>query len=190
MRLTIPNILTFFRLLAAPCVALLLIFDFGDFGASLALIVFLLASITDYLDGYLARVLNQVTALGKILDPIADKAMVIIVLCFLSFEVDGQLNRVLFGIPTVCIIFREIFISGVREYIGSTSDLLAVTKLSKWKTAMQMFAIGLLLAGNIEFLKFLPITLLGLVVLWVAGIITILTGVDYFKKVLINLERE
>ena len=83
MRFTIPNILTFLRLLAAPCVAIILILDLN---AMIALFIFLLASVTDYLDGYLARILNQSTSLGRVLDPIADKAMVVITLCFLTYS--------------------------------------------------------------------------------------------------------
>ena len=123
MRFTIPNILTFIRLLAAPCVAIFLILDLN---AVIALSIFLLASITDYLDGYLARTLNQSTSLGKVLDPVADKAMVIITLCFLNYSFENTLTRLFFGIPAAVIIFREIFVSGLREYVGRKSDLLSV----------------------------------------------------------------
>ena len=138
MHFTIPNILTFFRLLAAPCVAIMLILNLS---ATIALLIFLLASITDYFDGYLARALNQSTSLGKVLDPIADKAMVIITLCFIQYSFDNDLTKLFFGIPAIAIIFREIFVSGLREYIGQKSNLLLVTRLSKWKTALQMISI-------------------------------------------------
>ena len=94
MRFTIPNILTLFRLVAAPCVALSLILNLS---AVIALSIFLLASITDYADGYLARVLNQSTSLGKVLDPIADKAMVIITLCFLHYSFESDMMKIFFG---------------------------------------------------------------------------------------------
>ena len=185
MRFTIPNLLTFFRLAAAPCVAIFLLLNLN---ATITLIVFLLAAITDYIDGYLARVLNQSSSLGKVLDPIADKAMVIITLCFLHYSFNNDLIKILFGIPVIAIIFREIFVSGIREYTGDKSDLLVVTKLSKWKTALQMISIGVLLASNIDYFKFLPLTTIGLLILWLASIVTLITGTDYFKKFLISLK--
>ena len=188
MSFTIPNILTFFRLLAAPAVAIVLLLDLGDVGSMVALSIFTTAAITDYLDGYLARTLNQSTALGKVLDPIADKAMVIITLCFIQYSLDSYIAKLMFGIPATSIIFREVFISGLREFIGTRSDLLAVTKLSKWKTALQMLSIGVLLAGNLKFLSFLHLKTIGLSILWLAAICTVLTGVDYFKKAVSELK--
>ena len=185
MRLTIPNLLTSFRLVAAPCVAFILILEIA---AEIALLLFLLASITDYLDGYLARVLNQSTSLGKVLDPIADKAMVILTLCFLTYSVDSEATKIIFGIPVTIIIFREIFISGLREYVGGDSDLLLVSRFSKWKTALQMVSVGVILASNIEHLIFLPLELVGLLILWFAALVTIITGIEYFKKVLQTLK--
>jgi CDP-diacylglycerol--glycerol-3-phosphate 3-phosphatidyltransferase len=188
MRLTIPNILTFLRLLAAPCVAIVLILDFGDLGSAVALAIFIIAAITDYFDGYLARVLNQSTALGKVLDPIADKAMIIITLCFLNYSLDTYISQILFGFPTVFIIFREVLISGLREYNGLKADLLVVTQLSKWKTALQMLSVGTLLAGNLDYLEFLYLNSIGLFLLWLAAICTIITGVDYSKKFFFQLK--
>ena len=185
MHVTIPNILTFFRLLAAPCIAILLIIDLSS---AIAFLIFLLASITDYFDGYLARALNQSTSLGKVLDPIADKAMVIMTLCFIRYNFENDLMKLFFGIPAVAIIFREIFVSGLREYIGQKSNLLVVTRLSKWKTALQMISIGVLLANNIDYLTFLSLDLIGVFILWLAAIVTVITGFDYFKKSLDDLK--
>ena len=185
MHVTIPNILTFFRLLAAPCIAILLIIDLSS---AIAFLIFLLASITDYFDGYLARALNQSTSLGKVLDPIADKAMVIMTLCFIQYNFENDLMKLFFGIPAVAIIFREIFVSGLREYIGQKSNLLVVTRLSKWKTALQMISIGVLLANNIDYLTFLSLDLIGVFILWLAAIVTVITGFDYFKKSLDDLK--
>ena len=184
MRFTIPNILTLFRLVAAPCVALSLILNLS---AVIALSIFLLASITDYADGYLARVLNQSTSLGKVLDPIADKAMVIITLCFLHYSFESDMTKIFFGIPAIVIIFREIIVSGLREYIGGKAKSLVVTRLSKWKTALQMVAIGALLTSNVTYFSALPLNFIGLLVLWLASIVTVITGIDYFKKSLIHL---
>jgi cardiolipin synthase len=188
MRFTIPNMLTFFRLLAAPVVAVVLLLDLGDLGSMIALSIFIIAAITDYLDGYLARTLNQSTALGQVLDPIADKAMIVITLCFLHNGLDNYIAKIMFGIPTIFIVFREVFISGLREFIGKRTDLLDVTKLSKWKTALQMLSVGVLLAGNLKFLSFLHLSTIGLLILWLAAIFTVITGVDYFKKVVPELK--
>ena len=184
MSFTIPNILTFFRLLAAPCVAIILIMDLN---ASVALFIFLLAAITDYFDGYLARVLNQSTSLGKVLDPIADKAMIIIILCCLNYSFQDDISKIFFGLPATAIIFREVFISGLREFIGKKSNLLTVTALSKWKTGFQMSAVGVILAGNVEYFDASALPKLGLVLLWIAALITLITGIDYFKKSLKEL---
>jgi CDP-diacylglycerol--glycerol-3-phosphate 3-phosphatidyltransferase len=137
----------------------------------------------------LARLLNQSTSLGRLLDPIADKAMVIIALCFINYHLDNQLYQVLNGIPTIVILFREVFVSGIREFLGQKSQILHVTTLSKWKTASQMIAIGLLLCGNVNTLSFFPFSVLGLIMLWVAAFITILTGMEYFKRALPEIER-
>ena len=185
MRFTIPNMLTFFRLAAAPCVAISLILNLN---AVIPLSVFLLASITDYIDGYLARVLNQSTSLGRVLDPIADKAMVIITLCFLHYSFEDDVTKIFLGIPTVVIIFREIFVSGLREYIGDKTESLAVTMLSKWKTALQMVALGVLLASEVNYFSVLPLNLIGLMTLWLAAVVTVITGIEYFKKSLIDLK--
>jgi CDP-diacylglycerol--glycerol-3-phosphate 3-phosphatidyltransferase len=188
MSFTIPNILTFFRLGAAPIIAMVLLLDLGDLGYTVALSIFVIAAVTDYLDGYLARILNQSTALGKVLDPIADKAMIIITLCFLHYGLDNYTAKIIFGVPATLIIFREVFISGLREFIGPQSNLLSVTVLSKWKTALQMLSVGVLLAGNLTFLNFLYLKIIGLLLLWLAAICTVITGVDYFKKVVSELK--
>ena len=188
MSFTIPNILTFIRLLAAPAVAIILLLDLGNLGGIVALMIFIIAAITDYLDGYLARTLNQSTAIGKVLDPIADKAMIIITMCFLQNSFDTYIAKVMFGIPAISIIFREIFISGLREFIGTSSNLLTVTKLSKWKTALQMLSVGVLLASNLTFLSFLYLNTIGIFILWFAAVCTVITGIDYFKKVVSELK--
>lgn len=185
MRFTIPNVLTFFRLLAAPCVGLFLILDLS---ATAALFIFLIASITDYLDGYLARTLNQSTSLGKVLDPIADKAMIVITLCFVHYEFDSTIAKIFFGIPAIAIIFREIFISGLREYVGGGSELLNVSKFSKWKTALQMISVGVLLASRIDYLKSTLLHEVGILLLWFAALVTVMTGINYFKKSLHDLK--
>ena len=189
MTFTVPNILTIFRLVAAPIVGGFLVFQSNTFAAVMALVIFVIACITDYLDGYLARHLNQLTSLGRLLDPIADKAMVVIALCCINYQLHGDLYKVLIGIPDIVILFREVFVAGLREFLGDKSSILRVTKLSKWKTASQMIAIGSLLSSNVSALSFLPFSSVGLVILWISALITFLTGWDYFIKALPEFER-
>ena len=153
-------------------------------GVMLAFIIFVAAAVSDYLDGYLARKLNQTTLIGKVLDPIADKAMVIILLSVLFNSIEGYWLSFLYGFPSILIIFRELFISGLREYSGDVSKFLTVTKLSKWKTTFQLFSVGLILLGNADLILFLPIVEFGLFFLWIASLLTIITGIEYLKQVI------
>jgi CDP-diacylglycerol--glycerol-3-phosphate 3-phosphatidyltransferase len=109
-----------------------------------ALFLFIFASLTDYIDGWLARKWGQISRFGAMLDPIADKAMVVIALAVL-LGLHGISDWTL--IPVAAILFREVFVSGLREFLGETAGLLKVTPLAKWKTAVQMVAISLLFAG-------------------------------------------
>jgi CDP-diacylglycerol--glycerol-3-phosphate 3-phosphatidyltransferase len=211
---TIPNILTIFRLIAAPGVALAYVFLLRPYADVLALGLFILASLTDYLDGYLARKWNQTTKLGTMLDPIADKAMVVIALVVIV-GVGGM--DPLIVLPTAIIMFREVFVSGLREFLGDTAGTLKVTKLAKWKTTVQMVAIaalfafalfqsltgmamdgmdpafaGQILAGIEPDLGGLKLRYdlmvwcwwAGVVLLWIAAVLTAITGYDYFRKAL------
>ena len=211
---TIPNILTIFRLIAAPGVALAYVFLLRPYADFLALGLFILASLTDYLDGYLARKWNQTTKLGTMLDPIADKAMVVIALVVIVGV--GEMDP-LIVLPTAIIMFREVFVSGLREFLGDTAGTLKVTKLAKWKTTVQMVAIaalfafalfqsltgmamdgmdpafaGQILAGVEPDLGGLKLRYdlmvwcwwAGIALLWIAAILTAITGYDYFRKAL------
>lgn len=207
---TIPNILTMTRLLAAPGVAVMFLYFDRPYADWFALLLFLVASITDWFDGYLARIWRQETKFGAMLDPIADKAMVVIALMVIVGYSSMSPWLVL---PATFILFREVFISGLREFVGNNSIDLKVTVLAKWKTTSQMLSIALLFAqGVVEHyaLKFSSskdvnstdisqssetdqITKLdfdflywlenfGLVMLWIAAILTLITGFEYFKK--------
>jgi CDP-diacylglycerol--glycerol-3-phosphate 3-phosphatidyltransferase len=207
---TIPNILTMTRLLAAPGVAVMFLYFDRPYADWFALLLFLVASITDWFDGYLARIWRQETKFGAMLDPIADKAMVVIALMVIVGYSSMSPWLVL---PATFILFREVFISGLREFVGNNSIDLKVTVLAKWKTTSQMLSIALLFAqGVVEHyaLKFSSskdvnstdisqssetdqITKLdfdflywlenfGLVMLWIAAILTLVTGFEYFKK--------
>lgn len=200
MRWTLPNILTVLRLLAAPGVAVMFLYFHRPWADWFALALFIGAAITDYFDGYLARAWKQESKFGAMLDPIADKAMVVIALVVLTGY--SGMNPWLI-LPATVILFREVFVSGLREFIGADAGKLKVTKLAKWKTTAQMVAIAILFLGTgLDYLAKgrapragegdLPTGLsmadmanhTGLVLVWVAAILTALTGWDYFRKAL------
>ena len=152
MTWTIPNILTTLRLLAAPGVVLLFLYFTRPWADWFALVLFVGAAVTDWFDGYLARLWKQESKFGAMLDPIADKAMVVIALLLIAGlsgvnRPDGMDPWIL--LPATVIIFREVFVSGLREFLGDTAGLLKVTKLAKWKTTAQMIAIGILFGTGI-----------------------------------------
>ena len=179
----IPNALTLFRCLTSILLPILIVYG-GDTGAILSAPLLLLAGLSDYLDGFYARKYNVVSVFGKILDPIADKLLVIGVLLSLASE---NLLDFYFGfIPSLIIILREIFISGLRESVSSHNFTLKVSVLAKWKTTIQLFACGSFLVWrmneyfyNIDFLGFISYSLL-----WLASIITLITGFQYAVSVI------
>ena len=179
----IPNALTLFRCLVSILLPILIIYG-GETGAILAAPLLLLAGLSDYFDGFYARKYNVVSILGKVLDPIADKLLVIGVLLSLASE---NLLDFYFGfIPSLIIILREIFISGLRESVSSYNFTLKVSVLAKWKTTIQLFACGSFLVWrmneyfyNIDFLGFISYSLL-----WLASIITLITGFQYVVTVI------
>jgi CDP-diacylglycerol--glycerol-3-phosphate 3-phosphatidyltransferase len=212
MTWTLPNILTVIRLLAAPGVAILFLYFHRPWADWFALALFVSAAITDWFDGYLARAWKQESKFGAMLDPIADKAMVVIALVIITGY--SGMNPWLI-LPVTAILFREVFVSGLREFLGAKAGLLKVTKLAKWKTTAQMVAIAVLFLGTgLEHVEGIarqgmttdqyaelvtqgladPIrscgtrgcssyaTLVGLVLIWVAAILTMITGWDYFRK--------
>lgn len=141
--MNLPNFLTVLRLLAAPGVVLMFLYFDRPWADWFALALFVGAAITDFLDGYLARAWKQESRLGAMLDPIADKAMVVIALLVIT-GFSGMNPWIL--LPATAIIFREVFVSGLREFLGDTAGTLKVTKLAKWKTFAQMVAIAVLFA--------------------------------------------
>ena len=148
MRWNVPNILTLLRLLAAPGLAVMFLYFNRPYADWYALILFLGAAITDWFDGYLARLWKQETKIGAMLDPIADKAMVVIALMILVGYATEHWTPWLV-LPATVILFREVFVSGLREYLGDTAGTLKVTKLAKWKTTAQMVAIATLFSQGI-----------------------------------------
>lgn len=169
--LLVPNIITIARILAIiPIVALVM--EGSTALRILALVLYILAAASDWLDGYLARAWNQYSPLGRMLDPIADKLLVGILIAALAW--DGSLSA-LDMIPAVAILFREFFIPGLREFLGNAAIMLPVSKLAKWKTTIQLVALAIVLAERI-----IPgLTLVSDIVLWAAGILTLWTGWQY-----------
>ena len=175
---SLPNVLTYLRILAVPAVVLCLFLIPGDAGRWWALAVYVAACITDWLDGFLARRMNLNSAFGKMLDPIADKLLVGATLLMLAH--DGTIDRIHVTAAAI-ILCREILVSGLREFLAELNVKVHVTQLAKWKTTMQMIALGVLLAGPAGD-KIIPgVTWTGLVMLWVAALLTLWTGYDYLK---------
>ncbi len=220
MTWNLPNILTLLRLLAAPGVAVMFLYFARPLADWLALMLFTGAAITDWFDGYLARAWKQETKIGAMLDPIADKAMVVVALMVIVGYSDANWIPWLV-LPVTVILFREVFVSGLREYLGDTAGTLKVTKLAKWKTTAQMVAIAVLfsrgifehylgmavwgmdqalvdqiMAGSVEDLQRIRPLFegmiwsgrIGLWLLWIAAILTLITGVDYLRKALPHLK--
>lgn len=212
MTWTIPNILTVIRLFAAPAVALAFVVFTRPTADWVALGLFVGASLTDFVDGWIARKWNQQSRFGAMLDPIADKAMVMIALAVVLGN-SGMSPWLV--IPASMIFLREVFVSGLREFLGADAGRLAVTKLAKWKTTSQMVALAILIgAMGVEEMHYwmyhsmssadyeAALTgpsggavywaanvgywggWLGAALLWIAGSLTLITGWDYFVKAL------
>ena len=176
--MNIPNLLTISRVVAVPLLVASLFFLEGDQARWISVILFALAAISDFLDGYLARIWKQQSALGRMLDPIADKLLVGAVLLMLVY--DGTIAD--WSIWAALIILcREILVSGLREYLAELRVKLHVSWLAKWKTVLQMLALGLLLAGPAGETPIIDITQLGLSLLWASAILTLWTGYGYLS---------
>jgi cardiolipin synthase len=175
---SLPNLLTYLRILAVPAVALCLILIQGDAGRWWALAIYVVACITDWLDGFLARVWRQQSLLGRMLDPIADKLLVGTTLLMLTH--DQTIARAHIA-AAVIILCREILVSGLREFLAELNVKVHVTQLAKWKTTLQMVALGILLAGPAGDKLVSGVTTSGLALLWVAALLTLWTGYDYLK---------
>jgi cardiolipin synthase len=178
MWLNLPNILTFSRIGAIPVIVGLMFLP-SPLGNWLSFSVYTYACLTDFFDGYLARAWKQQSAMGRFLDPIADKLLVSGVLMMLV-ATDGISGLSI--LPAGIILFREILVSGLREFLAEVQVKVPVTVLAKWKTTLQMLALGFLLVGA-NGPDFGPVTTLeiGIVSLWLAAILTVGTGYDYMK---------
>lgn len=173
--ITVPNILTFMRIGILPFLVLSFFIKrpIGDF---IALSIFVLASLTDYMDGYIARKFKQTSKFGAFLDPMADKLLISTVLLMLAGT--GRI-RSFELIPAAIILCREIIISGLREFLSAIEQELPVTRLAKYKTTFQMFAIAVLLFNGLVHYPFF--SLLGAGALWVASFLTFITGFNYIR---------
>jgi CDP-diacylglycerol---glycerol-3-phosphate 3-phosphatidyltransferase len=178
----LPNLLTYGRIAAVPivvgCMYLQSILEAGLWLRWVALFVFITAGLTDVLDGYVARAWGQQSSFGRMLDPIADKLLVSS--CLLMLAADGTIRGWALW-AAIVILCREILVSGLREYLAELRVTVKVTQLAKYKTFLQLLAVGFLIAGEAGDL-ILPITsLIGLMLLWLSALLTLYTGWDYFR---------
>lgn len=177
MTWNLPNLLTFGRIIAVPAFVACFYFE-GENWRLIALLLFIVASLTDFLDGYLARAWSQQSLLGQMLDPIADKLLVGAALIMLVS--DDTINNISV-LAAVIILSREILVSGLREFLGMLSVSVPVTKIAKFKTAAQLGALTMLLLAPLLDNQTLDTLLIGDALLWIAAILTIYTGWDYLR---------
>ena len=177
MKYNVSNILTLSRIVVIPIIVLLIYLKEPFYGW-LAFILFCIAGITDYFDGYFARIRNEISNLGTFLDPIADKLLVVSVIFILTAkEIISDWET----IPALIILLREIAVAGLREYLAGIKVSVPVSKIAKFKTSLQLIALGILILSE-SGITFLPIILFGKIALWVAAILTLYTGYDYLKS--------
>ncbi len=179
----LPNLLTISRIVVIP-VIFLSIYIHAVWWSVIAAVLFIMAAVTDYFDGYLARSRNETSAFGRLLDPIADK---LLVLSALLIIVANRMVDELSYIPVGIIMCREVLVSGLREFLAEVKVGMPVTRLAKWKTGFQMTALSMILMSRVGIIEiggtFVPVWgVLGEILLWVAGVLTFITGYDYFKK--------
>jgi CDP-diacylglycerol--glycerol-3-phosphate 3-phosphatidyltransferase len=184
--ISLPNLLTYARIAAVPLVVACLLAG-GYQWRWTALGLFVAAAFTDFLDGYLARLWSQQSSLGRMLDPIADKLLIAAVLLMLA--ADGTVAGMHIW-AAIIILCREVLVSGLREFLGQVQVSVPVTQLAKYKTAVQLVAIGFLIAGPAGD-RILPYTSeIGLAGLWCAALLTLYTGFDYFRAGIRHLTEE
>jgi CDP-diacylglycerol--glycerol-3-phosphate 3-phosphatidyltransferase len=183
----LANLLTYGRLVAVPVVVGLLFWPEDHWSRWAALAVFALAAITDYLDGYVARTYAQQSALGRMLDPIADKLLV--AACLLMLVADKTIHGWALW-AAIVILCREILVSGLREFLAELKVGVPVSRVAKWKTTFQLLAVGFLIAGPAGETVLPGTVLIGTVLLWASAILTIYTGWDYLKAGIVHLVDE
>ena len=174
---SVPNLLTLSRILVIP-VMIATFYVSGDYARWFACALFSAAGVTDWLDGHMARRWEQQSEIGRFLDPIADKLLVSATLFMLTTFGRLSAQAVL---PAVVILCREILVSGLREYLAGLRVGMPVSRLAKWKTVIQMIAIGVLIVGDAG-PSFMPVTTIGETLLWIAALLTLVTGYDYLQS--------
>lgn len=177
MLTSLPNVLTLARVAIIPVVVALIYLP-AAWAAWTALAIYAAAAFTDWLDGYLARRRQEVSPLGRFLDPVADKLLVTAVVVALIAE--GTIDPIT-ALPALVILCREMLVSGLREYMAEIQVGMPVSRLAKWKTLAQMAALALLILAPAAPWN-LPLLLPGKVLLWIAGALTVVTGYDYVAK--------
>jgi CDP-diacylglycerol--glycerol-3-phosphate 3-phosphatidyltransferase/cardiolipin synthase len=175
----VPNLLTYGRILAIPAVVGLLFWPREDWVRWIALAIYVIAAVTDYFDGYLARAWHQQSAIGRMLDPIADKLLV--ASCLLMLAADETIAGLSLW-AAIIILCREILVSGLREFLAELKVSVPVSRVAKWKTAAQLVAVGFLIAGPAGEAVLPGTIVIGIVLLWLAAVLTIYTGWDYFRS--------
>jgi cardiolipin synthase (CMP-forming) len=179
--LTLPNLLTLSRIVTVPVLVALLWYPGWEVGWLLGFGLYCLMGITDYFDGYLARSQGAVSRLGVFLDPIADKIMIAaVILMLVGTRHEAASITGIHLIPALVILLREIAVSGLREFLAEVRVSVPVSQLAKWKTTLQLIALGaLILAGGLP--AQLWIKSVGIVSLWIAAALTLVTGWDYLR---------
>src|SRR5215469_13419468 len=179
---SVPNLLTYARIVAVPAVVFCLyasdILHWGLWLHWVALVIFIAAGVTDFFDGYFARAWGQHSSFGRMLDPIADKLLV--ASCLLMLAANGTIKGWSLW-AAIVILCREILVSGLREYLAELRVSVPVTQLAKWKTTLQLVAVGFLIAGEAGDAVVPVVTPIGLALLWLSALLTLYTGWDYFR---------
>ena len=185
MLTSLPNLLTLSRIVAIPILVGLLFIQHPA-AAWMACIIFTVAAVTDWFDGHLARTRRQISSIGVFLDPIADKLLVAAVILMLvaTARIDG-----LAVLPALVILCREILVSGLREFLAALRVSVPVSRLAKWKTAIQMLALGFLIVGEAGPAA-VPVRGIGEIGLWGAAVLTLFTGYDYLRTGLTHMSGE
>ncbi|MFC0283199.1 CDP-diacylglycerol--glycerol-3-phosphate 3-phosphatidyltransferase [Camelimonas abortus] len=175
---SLPNLLTYARLVAVPAVAGCLFWPQEHAMRWAALAIYVLAAVTDYLDGYFARAWSQQSAIGRMLDPIADKVLVaasLLMLCA-SGDIAGWSLW-----AAIIILAREILVSGLREFLAGLHVSVPVSTVAKWKTTLQLVAVGFLIVGPAGDAVLPASSSIGVILLWAAALLTLYTGWDYMR---------
>lgn len=189
MLLNLPNILTYSRIIMIPMIVVCLFYPDVTLFRMIAFILFTLSGISDFLDGWFARKLNMYSDLGKMLDPIADKLLICVILVMLIATKDIAGLNICAALIILC---REFLVSGLREYLAATSMSIPVSLLAKWKTAFQILSLGFLVIGgaSVWIHPDIPAHNIGIFLLWFAAILTVYTGYDYLKSGIIHALKE